>query len=102
MVIYTDGSGIKGKIGAAAYSTTSDQGRHQHLGNDKQFNVYAGELAALQLATNMLHDRNLNNCRVYSDSQAAIKAINRPRTQSGQAIIKEILDSIDTVMRERP
>jgi hypothetical protein len=51
-------------------------------------------------------DNNLNSnsddYRIFSDSQAAIKAINKPRKQSGQAIIKAILDSIDRAVRERP
>ena len=45
--IYTDGSGIQGRIGAAAYSPT----KHLYLGTDKQFNVYTAELSAIDLAS---------------------------------------------------
>ena len=39
-------------------------------------------------------------CRIYIDSQAAIKAIDRPRRQSGQTIINDILKSINEIMSE--
>src|SRR5436190_24224572 len=40
---------------------------------------------------------------VYTDSQAAIKAINNPRRQSGQAAIKElILDHIEHITNAYP
>ena len=46
-IIYTDGSGIKGKIDAVIYDATKNETRHQHLGKDIQYNVYTAELAAL-------------------------------------------------------
>ena len=36
--------------------------------------------------------------RIYSDSKATMKVIDKLRRQSGQAIIKKILDSIDDIM----
>ena len=57
-LIYTDGSGIKGKIGAAIYDATINEVRHQHLGKDTQYNVFTVEMAALQLATETLWDNH--------------------------------------------
>src|SRR5277367_7043113 len=37
-----------------------------------------------------------------SDSQAAIKAINNPHRQSGQAIIKDFLDCVDDIKDKHP
>ena len=34
MTIYTDGSGIENKIGAAAYNSTTNEVNHQHLGDE--------------------------------------------------------------------
>ena len=48
----------------------------------------------------MLHKHSTSH--IYTDSQAAIKAIDKPRRQSGQAIIKEVLDCIDKVTNEHP
>ena len=103
VTIYTDGSGIKGKIGAAAFNSATNESSHQHLGSETQFNVYTAELTALHLAVKQLwnHSHYWTH-RIYTDSQAAIKAIDHPRRQSGQTIIKDILESIDAVTKEHP
>ena len=101
VTIYTDGSGIENKIGAAAYNSSMNEVNHQYLGSETQFNVYTAELKALHLAIEQL--RNYGEYligRIYSDSQASMKAIDHPRRQSGQTIIKDILDSIDEVTNE--
>jgi ribonuclease HI len=80
MTIYTDGSGIENKIGAAAYTTATNEASHQHLGSEAQFNVYAAELTARHLAIKLLGNHvEYRTCRIYIDSQAAIRAIDRPR-----------------------
>jgi hypothetical protein len=48
--IYTDGSGINKKIGAAAFNQTDEEVSHHHLGGEMQFNVYTAEITAMQLA----------------------------------------------------
>jgi ribonuclease HI len=100
--IYTDGSGIDGNIGAAAYSPEPTNTVCHHLGSDQQYNVYSSELTAFLLALQILkQQRRINNvekCRIFSDSQAAIRALMNPRKQSGQAIIKDILDEIDRLL----
>ena len=40
------------------------------------------------------------NCRIYTDSQTAIKAIEHPQRQSGQSIIKDLLNCIDEILEE--
>lgn len=89
--LYTDGSSIENKIGAAVYNATSDTAVLQFLG--PQFNIFVAEVTAINLALTMLL-----NCHIYTDSQAGAKAIDKPRRQSGQAIIKEVLDRADEVM----
>jgi len=99
--IYTDGSGIDKKIGAAAYALISGETIHHHLGGEAQFNVYTAEIAAMQLGLERLWNHEAHpNCRIYTDSQTAIKAIERPRRQSGQSIIKDLLDCIDEIIEE--
>ena len=101
MTFYTDGSGIEGRIGAAAYNAVTKEASHQHLGSEMQFNVYTAELTAVQLAIKQLRNHcEHRTCRIYIDSQAAIRAIDRPRRQSGQSIIRDILDSIDEIISE--
>ncbi len=102
--IYTDGSGIEGKIGAAAHNEDLTGGKSsQYLGNENQFNVYAAELAAMNLALGLAGNTTEHTIwQIYSDSQAAIRAIHKPRRQSGQAIIKEFLDTSEQAMEENP
>ena len=102
-IIYTDGSGIEGKIGAAIYDVTRNETRHQHLGKDTKYNVFTAELAAIQLAIETLRDNHeRTEWRIYTDSQSAIKAINNPHRQSGQAIIKDFLDCVDDINDKYP
>ena len=101
--IYSDGSGIKGKIGAVIYDATRNETRHQHLGKDTKYNVFTAELAALQLAIETLRDNHeRTEWRIYTDRQSAIKAINNPHRQSGQAIIKDFLDYVDDINDKYP
>lgn len=94
--LYTDGSGTDMRVGAAAYSQTSGKVSHHHLGGEGQFNVYTAEITAMHLAIERLWDHETHpKCRIFTDSQAAIKAIERPQRQSGQSTIKGLLDSID-------
>ena len=82
--IYTDGSGIEGKIGAAAYRAETDQATLLHLGSDSQYNVFAAELGAMCLSASIIREYN-EHCawNIYMDSQSAIQAVNRPHRQSG-------------------
>ena len=101
--IYTDGSGIECNIGTAAYNSITNKVSHQYLGSETQFNVYTVELIALHLAVKQLenHNRCLIGC-IYTDSQAAVKAIDRPQRQSGQTIIKAVLKSINDIVNKYP
>ena len=97
--IYTDGSGIEKKIGAGAYAATSREVSHHHLGGESQFNIYTAEITGMQLALEGLWEYQTHpSCCIYTDSQTTIKAIERPQRQSGQAIIKDLLDFIDKIM----
>jgi hypothetical protein len=63
--------------------------------------VYAAELSAIYISLNGRWDPHQNLCRIYSDSQAALRALDRPRKQSGQEIIKDILDQIEQITNDR-
>ena len=52
--IYTDGSGVETKVSAAAYSPTMNTTSPQHLGSEKQYNVFTGEVTAGQLGVEIL------------------------------------------------
>ena len=85
------------------YMMQINETRHQHLGKDIHYNVFTAELAALQLATETLRDSHERiEWRIYTDNQAAIKAIDNPHRQSGQAIIKDFLDCVDDIKDKYP
>ena len=104
MTIYTDGSGIKGKIGAAAYNATSEETNHQLLGDETHYNVYVAKLTAIDLAVTQWEKSQTEYpiCRIFIDSQAASTSISQPQTQSGQSIIETIIDLIDEIMTQHP
>jgi RNase H len=41
-------------------------------------------------------------CRIFSDSQPAMRSLAKPKRQSGQSIIKRILDDIDALYLTKP
>jgi ribonuclease HI len=56
-------------------------------------------MTAMQLALERVWDHQATpSRRIYTDSQTALKAIERPRRQSGQSITKDLLDCIDEIL----
>ena len=100
IIIYTDSSGIANKIGAAAFNPTLNKANHQHLGSDAQYNVYAAEMTALDMAITMWQDQVKEHpkCYIFTDSQAAGTSISQPLRQSGQSIIHSTIKRIDNIM----
>ena len=102
--IYTDGSGIENHIGAAAYSPTISESAHHYLGKADTANVYAAELVAIYLGINIAaksHER-YDKCYIYVDNQSSIQAVDKPRQQSGQYIICNILQRLEELQNQRP
>ena len=99
LIIYTDGSGHNGHIGAAIYSPTCLIIKGKYMGTDDTHIVYAAELMAMQMAITLFEGKisEYANVHIFTDSQAAIQAIESPKRQSGQYIIKRILDKIDSI-----
>jgi len=93
---------INNNIGAAAY--TEAETRYQYLGQDTNHNVYAAELVAINLGVQIVNANSTshNMCLIFTDSQAAITAVVKPARQSGQAVIEDVLDSIDEIAHAQP
>jgi ribonuclease HI len=100
LAIYTDGSGINGKVGSAAVipsqpNLTAQAGRAElaYIGSDNEQNVYLAELQGIFMALRMFDedDQGYQKARIYTDNQAAIISSHKPRQQSGQHLIKRIL-----------
>jgi ribonuclease HI len=92
--IYMDGSGINGRIGAAAYSPQLEVGFKSYLGETAHFTVYSGEQQGIDLAYQLITDYEPSEVDIFADNQAAIQAVNNPRCQSGQYFLRRICTKI--------
>src|SRR5436190_9676439 len=59
---------------------------------------------AIQMAITLFEEKidEYMNVYVFTDNQSTIQAVDSPKRQSGQYIIKEILDIIDRIHKVKP
>ena len=102
--IYTDGSGIDGHIGAAAYSPTTSNIKRQYLGAESEYNVYVAEVEAVKLAADIVQEigETYEQCIIYFDSQAAANGLMKPSKQSGQQFLVSALEKIEAIKTLTP
>ncbi|KAJ9480553.1 hypothetical protein VN97_g13002, partial [Penicillium thymicola] len=99
-MIFTDGSGFAGHIGA---STASLQNRvtsqRRYLGTESQSTVYAAELSGIEmvLAKTRTDEGQAREVIIFSDSQAAIQAVQNPRRPSGQYVLTAIYNHVRAI-----
>jgi ribonuclease HI len=93
--LYTDGSGYQGGIGAAVCWGT--ESRLYHMGTEEMATVYAAELRAIEMALEVIKEtflddqqrhRLANGAAIFTDNQAALRAIQNPRMPSGQTYLE--------------
>ncbi|OQD86897.1 hypothetical protein PENSOL_c083G04319 [Penicillium solitum] len=89
-MIFTDGSGFAGHIGASTARYYPEiMSQRQYLGTDSQSTVYATELSGIEIALAKTKTDNKGQAReviIFSDSQAAIQAVQNPQRPSSQWI----------------
>ena len=91
LLVYTDGSAHGGHVGAAAVIGNSSKYRQLYMGLGTQSTVYAAELQGIRMGLlPAVHDARVRELFIFTDNQAAIQAIYRPRQPSGQEVIAEI------------
>ena len=99
MVIYTDGSDIRGQVGGAAVSRVNQKWSCQmaYIGRSEQSAVYAAELAGLLLALQMAISAGpeVRQVVIFTDNQAAILSAKRPASQSGQWLLRLLTQQLD-------
>jgi ribonuclease HI len=115
-VVYTDGSGFSGHIGAAAVNHQDEMtSERMYLGTEDQSTVYAAELTGIAMALARTIQNNKDELTptavgtapttarvltIFSDSQAAIQAVQNPLRPSGQYVLGLIYDHVK-VLRPR-
>lgn len=100
--IYTDGSGIDGRIGAAAVCPLTQQTRAADMGSDTVSTVYAAELKGVSLALKIAQeytdrDGRRQKVAIYTDNQAAIWSLTKAEGRSGAYIVKDIARQIQNL-----
>jgi ribonuclease HI len=103
LIIYTDGSGIEGKVGAAAVVNTTLEHRHSQMGLEEDSTVYSAELRAIEMATDLIQELQYGRTRhatIFSDSQAALQALLRPRMPSGQIYLRGCIQNLQSLKNQ--
>ncbi|KAJ5963980.1 uncharacterized protein N7479_003856 [Penicillium vulpinum] len=101
-MISTDGSGLAGHIGASMVNLLQGvSSQRRYLGTDSQSTVYAAELSGIEMAlAKIRNDKEYQTARevtIFSDSQAAIQAVQNPQRPSGQYILGLAYDHVRTI-----
>ncbi|EDN04466.1 predicted protein [Histoplasma mississippiense (nom. inval.)] len=97
LAVYTDGSGIHGKVGAAALAPSIHTQELAYLGKETSTTVYAAELLGIHMGLNLILASDRRRAAIFTDNQAALKALQNPRRSSGQSILRRIIDALDRV-----
>ncbi len=101
VMIYTDGSGINNKVGAAAVSSDINSTFCVYLGPSDRYTVYSAELHGILQALTMaaVHQPRMqfNTIIINTDNQASIQAIGDPGKHSGQVYVIQAVRTIDAL-----
>ena len=99
-VVYTDGSGHDGKIGAAAVLMADGmeiQTLRYHLGSETEHTVYEAEAIAVILALHMLTTlkRKLKKVTIGTDNQVVLMGLRNQRSKPGHYLLDKIHDMME-------
>ena len=100
LTAWTDGSGLDGKIGAAAVLMLGDtklRTLRYRLGNETNHTVYEAELVAVILAlhTLMEMDRCQDSVTIRVDNQAVLLGLQNQRPKPGHYLLDKIHDTLE-------
>ena len=108
--IYTDGSGLEDRVGAAAvnYNPRLDENQPHYkehclrkaskacLGTLQNSTVFAGELKGIDMALDMpLWTEHTGNIVIFTDNQATLQQVADPKWCSGQMYLDSIIEKLD-------
>ena len=102
--VFTDGSGMEGKIGAAAIlyrnGNLKTKLRHQ-LGTQRQHTVYEGEGIGVVLGARLISNEwNIQSANFYIDNRASITATQLTKPNPGHYIFDALHKSIASIRRK--
>ena len=84
-------------------STYESRGWRQRSTDDTH-NVYTTDLTVIQIAVKLFEEKinKHNNAYIFTDNQSVIQVVDSLKHQSGQYIMKEILDTINKINEAKP
>ena len=100
LAAWTDGSGLDGKIGAAAIVTlngTKLRNLRYHLGKETDHTVYEAEIIAVILALHILMEINrpLARITIGIDNQAVLLGLKNQTSKPGHYLLDKIHDTLE-------
>jgi ribonuclease HI len=104
--VYSDGSEINGKVGAAAIMLNPGNPTrtlHFCLGSDTEHTVQEAELVGLLLGVHLIktEQKGKTSFALGTDNQAAIKTLTTDLVQSGQKIAIKLLETARSIQKKR-
>jgi ribonuclease HI len=107
IIIYTDGSEIDGRLGAAA--TIFENGRptttlRYHIGSSKHYGIPEAEIIGEILAAHLLVTtrRRFNTAIIGPDNVGTIQATQNQRSRPGQYLVDTLLAQLDKLYERKP
>jgi ribonuclease HI len=80
-------------LGAAAVAPALRTQELAYLGKETTTTVYAGELLGILMGLGIILTSNPCKAAMFTDNQAALKALQNPQRSSGQSILRRIMDA---------
>nr|GAT43545.1 predicted protein [Mycena chlorophos] len=105
MVVYSDGSGYRNGVGAAAVAEWNGQrfSRRFFLGPMSAHTVFEGEVLGAVLALDIARQTSrVRSITIRLDNQACIQALAANHPQPGQYLIREFHRQLDALLKAKP
>lgn len=95
LLLYLDGSDIKGRVGASSWCPKLKRQIGADLGPTSKATVYAAELLGILYSIIIVvTTRNVERATLFVDNQAAIQLVYSLGGQFGQLILRQIIHFI--------
>jgi ribonuclease HI len=104
--VYTDGSVIDDKVGAAAILTRPGKEHrvlHYHLGKSSEYTIYDAELAGISMGVHLIKTEKAARCSTMlgADNQAALQAVQNELSTPSHHVAKDILQTVQQLSNTR-
>ena len=104
-MVYTDGSGYEGGIGASAVMYLNGREHSSlklHLGTKSEHTIYEGELVGVILALHLIKNLNvdIDHANISLDNQSGIQATHHQKPQPSYHLLEKIHQAIDSTIKD--